>query len=210
MRHPVGELISMAAEIRHVRAERERRPDDSSWFRLHGAQLDELHGRFELWVDRWAIASCREAWRTYRDGGGEAPEVEPAEPAPLWWGRASTGSVLEILPPKPGERPRRGSGARVRLDGDRLPRSVSCHQELVTIGDLEYREGSRCPPEALEALRQFMGDGGEPPWTWARTLLDDGLVDRDLSLTDRGRRLVQAMGGPASAPGPRWARWAAG
>ena len=32
----------------------------------------------------------------------------------------------------------------------------------------------------------------EPPWTWARTLYDDGLIDANFGLTARGRRYRDA------------------
>jgi hypothetical protein len=44
--------------------------------------------------------------------------------------------------------------------------------------------------EALEALADFLDEGGSPPWEYASELLADGLVDVHLALTPRGHRAL--------------------
>jgi hypothetical protein len=45
-------------------------------------------------------------------------------------------------------------------------------------------------PEALTALEEYRGAGGEPPWQYASALLADGLIDVHFELTPRGRRVL--------------------
>jgi protein required for attachment to host cells len=68
-------------------------------------------------------------------------------------------------------------------------------------------ESFDAPDAAVDALAQFLArPGSEPPWSWARALFEDGLVDAELNLTVRGmRRLGSSMAARVRGTGPmRW------
>jgi len=59
--------------------------------------------------------------------------------------------------------------------------------------DQSFEEVLEAPTDAVDSLRAHVADpSGDPPWEWAASLFEDGLIDIHFSLTDRGRRLLGA------------------
>lgn len=184
MHHPVSELSKVAREFRHVQGEHEREGVDGSWRRRQGSRLEELERTFEVLLERWVRDTDEQArWREHLYAGAEAPDHELAEEPPLFRGRSELGSTILIGP--------NGHERHVIVDGalvDHWPeRRVIA--DPVRHGESAFHEVFEAPPEALAELLGYLDDPGRsPPWSWARELFEDGLIDSTFALTARGRR----------------------
>lgn len=185
------ELEAIAEEFRHVREEHERAGAEGTVRRRHESTLADLDERFETLLARWVHGeSLRAAWRRHLHHGEAAPaEPGPGAAPPLFVGRARA-LRLEVRELDDG-------ACEVVVDGTPVERltsgadfSTDSPVSYAHAG-LEFREVFEAPPVALDALRDHVSDpSGEPPWEHAAALAADGLVDRDFSLTHRGRRAL--------------------
>lgn len=182
--HPVAELSKVAQEFRHVQGEHEREGVEGSWRRRQGSRLDELERAFEVLLERWIKDGEEQArWRDHLYGGADEPEHHLSEEPPLFRGRSELGSNIVIVA--------NGAERHVLVDGslvDRWPQRRVIAAPVLH-GESAFHEVFEAPPEALDALLRYLDDPGEsPPWSWARELFEDGLIDPTFALTARGRR----------------------
>lgn len=185
--HPIQSLYEIVDAFHHVRAERERDHLEGSRRRKQAQRLRQLEESFERTLAHWvADPRERQRWRDYLSHGGGHPGTPiPPEP-PLFKGRANDGGFAEVR--------RHAQELQILVDGTPVGRAGSSwsHRTL-TMGDTVYRETTDLPDEALRALQEYTrSPRGEPPWEWARALYEDGLVDENFGLTERGRRVVGA------------------
>jgi len=186
---PEIELVEVAAEYRHLRGEHKREREEGATRRHQHARMTELEQRFETLLGRWVPGSAeRDAWRDHLYRGGDAPEAEGAPGDLLFRGRAGEGGTVEVYEGADGTQ-------RILVDGRearRRARKLAFDEKPRPLAYLgrEFEEITGAPEAAVAALKEFVArPSGEPPWQWARDLLDDGLIDRHFSLTTRGRRL---------------------
>ncbi|MDB4954169.1 MAG: hypothetical protein JWO36_1738 [Myxococcales bacterium] len=183
---PIDLLRTLGQKYQHMRNDLHHLSRDSGPHRRLGHKLDEITGHFERLLGEWVRdESLRTHWREFFHGR-EAPPDEPAVPAsPVFKGRTEAGAIV-IVRPAP-------DGYDIIVDGALLDRGTASWnfdpdiRTPIRIADRTYEEIFDAPPIAIAALRQFIL-GGEPPWPWARELIEDGLIDTELALTSRGRR----------------------
>jgi len=180
-------LEAIIREYHHLQSERRRAGPESSARRHQRSRLAELEAELERLLARDVRDEDeRAAWREELHRGLPVPPLA-AEQTPLAFrGRSAGGSAVEI-------RARADGDYDVLVDGvpaDRLggPIDFATYRD----GDREYAEVFDAPAEALAALAVWIADpSSEPPLGHAFALLEDGLVDRHLGLTPRGRRAVR-------------------
>ena len=199
---PLELLRRLGYEYRHVEQEHRREPSSRAATRNRLAgQMSGLDAHFERILAEWTTdETLREAWREFLRGRGRPPDEPHIAQPPLFKGRTDAGSLVEIR--------HAPDGYDILVDGARSDHSnVSWHLDPdtrgpVRIGEHVCEETFEAPPAALAALTEFLAGRADPPWQWARELLEDGLIDPELALTARGRRCLDHVR-PAVAPTPR-------
>lgn len=183
--HPIAELSNVAREFHHVQGEHAREGVSGSRRRRQRARMEELEEKFETLVARWVPdASEQQRWREHIYRGADEPsELVPSEPQPLFHGSSEYDSSLLI---------RETEHEQVWIvDGDVVDRRPLRSPVVAPVrhGGSEFAELFETDPQALDALIAYVERRtSEPPWAWARALYDDGLIDANFGLTDRGRR----------------------
>jgi protein required for attachment to host cells len=198
---PLDLLRRLGDEYRHVEQEHRREPPSRGATRHRLAeQMRELEAHFERILTEWATnEALRETWREFLHGRGPAPNEPHVALPPLFEGRTDAGTVVEIRAAH--------DGYDIFVDGARSDHSnVPWHLGLdtrgpVRIGEHACEETFDVPPAAIAALTEFLAGRADPPWQWARELLEGGLIDPELALTPRGRRCLDRM--PPALPAPR-------
>jgi len=185
------ELEALVHEYLHVHNEVEQtKPGSSVRRRLEDRVLD-TRARFDRLLEEWVENDeLRERWREHLHTHAPAPDG-PAGIEPLVFrGENDAGAVAEVR--------RRGDDLEVFVDGSLLER-VAADEDFASrvpgfvfsADGFEFRETFAAPPEALDALEEFLGaDDEQPPWDHASELFGDGLVDVNFDLTPRGRRAL--------------------
>lgn len=199
---PIHLLRRLGDEYRHVEQEHHREPSSREAVRHRLAdQMRELEGQFERILAEWTTdEALRESWRAFLRGRGPAPDGPRIALPPLFKGRTDAGTLVEIRPAR--------DGYDILVDGARSDHSsVPWHLDPETrgpvrIGPHACEETFEAPPAAIAALTEFLAGQAEPPWRWARELLEDGLIDPELALTPRGRRCLDRAR-PAAPPPAR-------
>jgi protein required for attachment to host cells len=190
---PIQLLRRLGDEYRHVEQEHHREPASREAVRHRLAnRMRELEHQFERILAGWtADEALGESWRAFLRRRGPAPEgAEVAQP-PLFKGRSDAGTLVEIRPVH--------DGCDIFVDGARSDHSsVPWHLDPETrgpvrIGGHACEETFDAPPAALVTLIESIAGRTDPPWQWARELLEDGLIDPDLALTPRGRRCLDRV-----------------
>ncbi len=145
----------------------------------------------------------RATWRKHLYEGGPAPKGPDVRPPKLFIGETDAGTRVEIRPASDG-------GHDIVVDGAleehtaakwRLPPDA---REPFQVGPHRCREVFEAPQEAIRALQRFVTtEEALPPWRWARELFEDGLIDSEFGLTQRGRRALVALEEPATSGPPQ-------
>jgi hypothetical protein len=181
--HPIHRLHEVVDAFQHERAERQRQPHDGSRRRRHANRLEELEAAFERLVEHWVPdEQARRRWRDYLSHGGEHPDAPVAREPILFEGRSDDGGVARVK--------RKNGAIEILLDGHSVGEAARWSGPTVTKGDTVYRETTRASEQALADLRATVEENASPPWSRALELYEDGLVDENFSLTDRGRRML--------------------
>jgi hypothetical protein len=184
------ELDALAHYYHHLHHEHERADPQSSVRRRLEDRLLEVRERFERVLDEWVPdPELRHAWHEYLRNRRPEPSDPPAVRPLVFQGRNDAGSIVEIR--------RRGDEHQVEVDGALLER-VAAEKDLSVdrpslrfrLNGTEFEETFNASPEALQALADFLDEGGSPPWEYASELLADGLIDVHFDLTPRGRRAL--------------------
>ena len=183
------ELESLVVDYRRLLAEHRRARPQSHTRRRLGQELLGLSSRFERLLSRAAVdEETRAQWHARLHHASPAPSgPEPGTPI-AFCGRSETGSELVIRRLGPRE-------LDLLVDGTRVERLTAaeelCSNEpglVFRVGDQLYHETFGASAAALAELRGGLEEGQPAPAD--RELLLDGLVDRDLGLTPRGRRAL--------------------
>lgn len=188
------ELDALAHYYHHLRNEHERSSPESSVRRELEDRLLRVRERFERVLEEWVPdEDLRAAWLEHLKNRAPRPDgPEPIEPLVYQGVSETSGSVLEL----------RGSADELeaRIDGALVGRVVA-EKDLAKdrpfpfrFEGQEFRETFNVSDEALAALRDFVDDGGHPPWEHAAELLAAGLIDVHFDLTPRGRRALAEAG----------------
>ena len=199
---PLDLLRKLGDAYRHVEQEHSREPPSRGATRNRLAvEMRELEAHFERILGEWTTDdTLREAWREFLRGRAPAPDEPRVTLPPLFKGRTDAGSLVDIR--------RAPDGYDIFIDGARSDHSnVPWHLDPdtrgpVRIGEHPCEETFDAPPAAIAALTEFLAGRADPPWQWARELLEDGLVDPELALTPRGRRCLDRAQ-PSAQPAPR-------
>ena len=186
------ELESLVVEYHHVKEEHRRARPGSRVRRHLRARMAELASRFEtLLEEATADEDERARWRRHLRG----LEGEPSEPQPRpflrFRGRSDAGSTLEVL--------ERGDGTLdAVVDGSLAERLVAADDLRGTLPGLTFGVGGTAFRETFSSSREVRGalvdaieEGAPPPRPHVPALLRDGLIDRNLNLTPRGRRALE-------------------
>lgn len=211
-------LVEIAREYHQLHNQRQNRGSEANGNAAHrrvGQKMAELAGRFERLVRHWVGDDPQaEAWRRHLYDAAPSPDGPALAAPPLFRGRTDAGALVEVK-----SAPDAGAAAYdVYIDGAHAAREgAPWHLEIdsiepVTIAGQACLDTYDASSEAIDALRAFHGQGGEPPWSVARELYEDGLIDADFGLTARGRRCLAHLGSrrPASGPGATGAAVGAG
>ena len=190
------ELEALVAEYRHVR-EAHRGARAGGHTRRHlERRLARVERRFEqLLAERVADDELRRAWLEHLHNQAARPAA-PARPLPLAFrGRSAMGSVVEL-------RGRPDGDLDVLVDGVEVER-VAAEDDLAQtgpgvvfeLGGASFREVYDVSAEALAAFARFVATPAAGlAAEHTRELVDDGLLDRNLGLTPRGRRALGSTG----------------
>jgi hypothetical protein len=186
------ELESVVSEYHHVKEEHRRARSGSRVRRHLQARVEELARRFETLLEEAAVDDReRTRWRRHLQGLESEPSEPRARPFLLFRGRSDAGSTLEIHERDDGTLDAVVDGALT----ERLVGADDLHGSqpglTFSVGGSVFRETFASPGEARAALVEAIADGAPPPRTYAPALLSDGLIDRNLGLTPRGRRGVE-------------------
>ncbi len=108
------------------------------------------------------------------------PDETSSGRQPFFVGVSNDGQCVEVS--RTGER-----GVVVRLDGVVCEATWTSTSRVVVNG----RVFVEVALAALDALRNFVAnEAANPPWAWVASLIEAGLVDHKVALTERGRRVV--------------------
>jgi hypothetical protein len=185
------ELIAISHRRRHVEQEHRKAREDGRVRRHLAALQSDLAERFENLLARWVDDEpLRQAWRDYLHRGGDAPD-EPVAAAPLAFRGVGAGGQ-ELYVWKRGDR-----DFELEVDGASAGHQRTLAIDVVDgvarlhVGGVEYRERFSVDPGGRETLAAFVAAPEEPaPWERLGELLADGLIEKNLGLTDRGRRAL--------------------
>lgn len=197
------ELEQMVREYRHLREEYSRAGPESRNRRHLDARIAHLRHRFERAVQHGiAEEPDRTYWRDrFHAHGplGEATSAAGTESQRLFLGESAAGQRLELRGVHAGP---------YELIVDGVPvGSTPVRHELTSTAPLELSEGGRLFREvfdtdagAVEALEAYLEGSAELSAESAAALLADGIVDRQLGLTPRGRRLLELHRSTSASP----------
>lgn len=183
------ELERVADEYRHVHEEH-RRAEPLGRTRRHlEARLRELRARFERLLAA-APLSDRDRRRWRRTLRAKAAPVPPDAQPLLFRGRSGSGSEARLTAGSGGTVEVRIDGALAAVldDADELTETLPGF--AFDLDGVEFRETFDASPPALADLRASVENGRSPRSAYVRELIADGLVDRALGLTPRGRRAL--------------------
>lgn len=187
---PLREELDALARRYHdlQRTHQEDHPGSSP--RRHAEdELLDVRERIDRLLDEWVHDDeVRQSWRSYLEHHAPAPAEPGAIHSLLFRGVSDALSVATV-------RRAPDDTLAVEIDGKLDERIVAEKDLAVTVPPLELRLDDRrfaetfdVSAEALDALRDFLEEGGSPPWDYASELLEDGLIDVNFGTTPRGRR----------------------
>ncbi|MEP7225521.1 MAG: hypothetical protein ABI783_11270, partial [Actinomycetota bacterium] len=183
------ELDQVAHEYRRLHEEHRRAKPRSRTWRHLDVRLRQLRRRFErLLAEAPVEEGDRRRWRGRLREGTAA---EPTELRPLLFrGRSDSGSELRLTPAPDGT-------VNVLVDGSHVAVLDAANELTGTepdfvfaFDDLRFRETFGAPRASLADLRDSVTTGRRPRPAYMRELIADGLIDRTLGLTERGRRAL--------------------
>jgi protein required for attachment to host cells len=192
-------LAQLGEEYHRVKQHQAREAHASASRRRIENDLERIAQRFERVLSHWSAEEDKElraTWRKHLYEGGPAPRGPEVRPPRLFIGETDGGAHVEIRPASDG-------GHDIVVDGT-LTEHSAAHwrlgpdaREPFAIGQHLCRERFEAPQEAIRALQRFVAtDEALPPWRWARELFEDGLIDSEFGLTQRGRRALVATDEP--------------
>lgn len=203
---PIEILSELGREYRRLREVHEKEGAQGSRRRHTERDMHATVEHFERMLSAWVSdESLRKAWRDYLYSGDEAPLEPRVRKPPFFRGRTTEGAVLEVRAASDGGYDLFLDQALV--DHQALPWHLDPETvEPIHIGAWQCFEIFESPEPAIEQLEAFLaGSASTPPWTWARVLFDDGLIDGGFALTARGARCLRNRQGKERAVSERTA-----
>jgi hypothetical protein len=190
------ELQEVVHEYRHVHEDHRRTPSQSRAHRRLEVRLHHLRSRFERLLAEAPVSDAdRRRWRDALRAHVVVPPSHSDVRPLLFLGRSDSGEVLRLTGAPGGtiEAVLDGTTVAVLDDADEL---TTTRPGLVFgLDDRRFHETFGASAAALFDLRNSLQTGRRPRGVHVRELIEDGLVDRTLGLTRRGRRAL-ALDGP--------------
>ena len=185
------ELEQIVHEYRHLLEEHRRARPDSRVKRKLEARMARVRLRFDVQLAEAPISeSDRGLWRDRLHGDVTQPAATDRVRPPLFRGRSDSGSELQLLLCRDGTLEALVNGVFVVVL-DRADELTTTEPGFVfELDGARFRETFAVPQSTLAELRETLEDGGNPRPESVRELIADGLVDRTLNLTSRGRRAL--------------------
>lgn len=185
------ELDEVAHEYRHVHEDHRRAAPRSRVRRQLDARLRELRRRFEHLLATAPVTDLdRRRWRDrLRGRSGSPPSATDLRPL-LFRGRSNAGSELCLVEAPGGLIDAIVNGAVAAVLDDARELAATRPDLVFALNGLRFRETFGVSPVAAADLRDALKTGRRPRQKHVRELIADGLIDRNLDLTARGRRAL--------------------
>lgn len=186
-----GEIARIVHEYRHLLEEHQRARPSSRARRKLEARMAQVSNSFEVRLAEAPMSEGeRRIWRGRLHGGAMPRAASNRVRQILFRGRSGAGAELVLLPVADGTLEAVVDGVLVAvLDrADELERTES--GLVFALDGSRFRETFAVPQSTLVELRETLVTGGAPQPGSVRELIEDGLVDRTLNLTPRGRRAL--------------------
>jgi len=187
-------LEALARRYHHLQNEHQRAAPESGTRRRIEERLLDVRDRFERLLAEWVPdVELRDAWHEYLNYRRPEPSGPPAIRPLVFRGVSDAGAVVEV-------RGQKGEELEVEIDGSLVAR-IAAEKDFATTGPRDsfrfdrfsFHEMFDASADALQALADFVAEGGSPPWEHAVELLSDGLIDTHFALTPRGRRALARL-----------------
>jgi len=185
------ELERIVHVYRHLLEEHRRAKPHSRARRKLEARMSHVRNSFEVRLSEAPISERdRRVWRDRLHGDVTRHAASDRVRQILFRGVSSSVAELLLLPAADGTLEAVVDGVLVAvLDrADELERTEPGF--VFALDGWRFRETSAVPQSALAELREALVTGGRPRAEDVRALIADGLVDRTLNLTPRGRRVL--------------------
>lgn len=195
-----SDLERVVREYWHVHDEHRRARPASRSRRHLEVRLHHLREHFErLLADAPLSDTDRQRWRDRLRGDAAEPSLADVRPL-LFSGRSDSGSELRLAAAPGGTVDATIDGAAVAVL-DRAEELTQTTPEFVfTLDGMPFHETFGASPACLSDLREATETGRRPWRRHVQELIEDGLVDRTLGLTARGRRALALDRVPARHP----------
>lgn len=193
-----GELEHVVREYRHVHEDHRRAPHRSRARRHLEVRLQELRRRFEHLLAMAPMSEAdRRRWRDeLRTATAAPPSLPDARPL-LFRGHSDSDSELRLTTALEGTANAFVNGTAVAVLDDVEELTTTKPGFVFALDGLRFRETFGASPASLTDLRQALQTGRRPRRKHVRELIADGLIDRTLGLTTRGRRALALDALPA-------------
>jgi hypothetical protein len=185
------ELGDVVHEYRHVHEDHRRAPPRSRVRRELEVRLHEVRGRFEHLLAEAPVSEAeRRRWRDRLRGRVQpAPSTTDVRPL-LFRGRSETGTELCLAAAPDGTIEAIVDGTTAAVFDDAPELTATTPGLVFAMDGLRFRETFGASPKALGDLRAALQGDRRPRREHIRELIEDGLIDRNLGLTARGRRAL--------------------
>ena len=193
-----SELEQVTHEYRRVHEEHRRAQPRGRVRRHLDVQQQQLRQRFERLLAEAPVSEAeRRRWRNQLRGKEAAPPSHADVRPLLFSGRSDSGSELCLTAASGGtvDALIDGTVAAVLDDAEELTRTTPGF--VFALDGMQFREIFGASPSCLADLRDAEETGRRPRRKYLRKLIEDGLVNRTLDLTARGRRALMLDRVPA-------------
>ncbi len=186
-----AELEQVVQEYRRVHEEHRRAEPQGRTRRHLEVRLQHLRRRLERLLAEAPVSDTdRRRWRDRLPHALPAPASPVALRPLLFSGRSESGSELRLAAGPGGTVEALVDGVAVALLDDADELTGTTPGFVFALDDQEFRETFGASPSCLADLRDAVETGRRPRRAHHRQLVEDGLVDRTLGLTPRGRRAL--------------------
>lgn len=186
-----GELEEVVHEYRRVHENHRRAPPRSSARRRLEVRLQDVRHRFERLLAEAPVTDADgRRWRDRLQRGATAlPSCADVRPL-LFRGVSGSGSELRLNAAPGGTVDGLVDGTAVAVVDAADELTTTQPGFVLVLDGLRFRESFGASPAALGDLRDALERGRRPRQKHLLQLIEDGLVDRTLGLTTRGRRAL--------------------
>lgn len=185
------ELERVAHEYRHVHEDHRRAPPQGRVRRDLKVRLRQLRYRFERLLAEAPVSDVdRRRWRDRLRRGVEAPSSPTGVPPLLFRGRSDAGSELRLAAGRRGTIDAFVDGVNVAVLDDAQELTTTKPGLVFALDDLRFRETFGASPPSIADLRDALTTGRRLRPQHIQELIEEGLLDRTLGVTARGRRAL--------------------